>query len=37
MAPDQRPPRVVILGEIMLRLSKPGFSRFLQTRTFDVK
>lgn len=29
-------PSVVTFGEIMLRLSTPGFSRFLQTDTFDV-
>ena len=29
-------PSVVSFGEIMLRLSTPGFSRFLQTPTFDV-
>jgi len=29
-------PSVVTFGEIMLRLSTPGFSRFLQTSTFDV-
>ena len=27
---------VVTLGEIMLRLSTPGFQRFVQTNTFDV-
>ena len=27
---------VVTFGEIMLRLSTPGFSRFLQTDTFDA-
>ncbi|MEM1165744.1 MAG: sugar kinase [Planctomycetota bacterium] len=29
-------PRVVTFGEIMLRLSTPGFSRFLQAQSFDV-
>src|SRR4026207_215690 len=28
--------KVVTLGEIMLRLSKPDFKRFVQTDTFDV-
>ncbi|QDU72654.1 sugar kinase [Mucisphaera calidilacus] len=30
------PVRVVTFGEIMLRLSTPGFSRFLQTDRFDA-
>ncbi len=30
------PIKVVTLGEIMLRLSTPGFSRFVQTQNFDV-
>ncbi|MEM6326623.1 MAG: sugar kinase, partial [Bacteroidota bacterium] len=29
-------PTVVTFGEIMLRLSTPGFSRFRQARTFDL-
>jgi 2-dehydro-3-deoxygluconokinase len=29
-------PSVVTFGEIMLRLSTPGFSRFLQSQSFDV-
>jgi len=28
--------KVVCFGEIMLRLSPPGFQRFVQTRSFDV-
>lgn len=28
--------KIVTLGEIMLRLSTPGFSRFVQSDTFDV-
>ena len=28
--------RVITLGEIMLRLSTPGYSRFLQAQSFDV-
>lgn len=28
--------KVVTFGEIMLRLSTPGFSRFVQTQSFDV-
>ncbi len=28
--------KVVTMGEIMLRLSTPGYSRFLQTQQFDV-
>ena len=28
--------KVVTMGEIMLRLSTPGFSRFIQSDTFDV-
>jgi 2-dehydro-3-deoxygluconokinase len=28
--------KVVTIGEIMLRLSTPGFSRFVQTQEFDV-
>ncbi len=28
--------KVVTMGEIMLRLSTPGFSRFVQTQNFDV-
>ena len=28
--------KVVTFGEIMLRLSTPGFSRFVQTNLFDV-
>ena len=28
--------KVVTMGEIMLRLSTPGFSRFVQTQSFDV-
>ena len=28
--------KVVTMGEIMLRLSTPGFTRFLQTNTFDI-
>lgn len=28
--------KVVTMGEIMLRLSTPGFSRFVQTQQFDV-
>ncbi len=30
------PPKVVTFGEIMMRLSPPGFLRFGQARTFDV-
>ena len=30
------PPRVVTFGEIMLRLSTPGFQRFVQASAFDV-
>ncbi|MEO1128083.1 MAG: sugar kinase [Planctomycetota bacterium] len=29
-------PRIVTFGEIMLRLSTPGFSRILQSQSFDV-
>jgi 2-dehydro-3-deoxygluconokinase len=29
-------PRVVTFGEIMLRLSPPGFQRFVQAQSFDV-
>ncbi|MFC2084544.1 PfkB family carbohydrate kinase [Bacteroidota bacterium] len=29
-------PKIVTFGEIMLRLSTPGFSRFVQTQNFDV-
>lgn len=32
----RNPVKVVTLGEIMLRLSTPGFSRFVQTSSFDV-
>ncbi len=28
--------KVVTMGEIMLRLSTPGFSRFVQAQSFDV-
>ena len=28
--------KVVTLGEIMLRLSTPGFERFVQADSFDV-
>ena len=28
--------KVVTFGEIMLRLSTPGFTRFVQTQNFDV-
>ena len=28
--------KVVTLGEIMLRLSTPGFTRFVQSQSFDV-
>ena len=28
--------KVVTLGEIMLRLSTPGFERFVQSDSFDV-
>ncbi len=28
--------KVITFGEIMLRLSPPGYSRFVQTSTFDV-
>ena len=28
--------KIVTLGEIMLRLSTPGNSRFVQTDSFDV-
>ena len=28
--------KIVMLGEIMLRLSTPGFSRFVQAQSFDV-
>jgi 2-dehydro-3-deoxygluconokinase len=28
--------KVVTMGEIMLRLSTPGFTRFLQTNQFDI-
>ena len=28
--------RVITFGEIMLRLSPPGFQRFAQARSFDV-
>lgn len=30
------PKKVVTFGEIMLRLSTPGFSRFVQSKTFDI-
>ena len=30
------PKKVVTLGEIMLRLSTPGFTKFVQAQTFDV-
>jgi len=30
------PKQVVTFGEIMLRLSTPGFSRFVQSQTFDI-
>ncbi len=30
------PDKVVTMGEIMLRLSTPGYSRFIQTQNFDV-
>ena len=30
------PAKVVTMGEIMLRLSTPGFTRFVQTQSFDV-
>ena len=30
------PKQVVTFGEIMLRLSTPGFSRFVQSKTFDI-
>jgi len=33
---DKRHPKVVTFGEIMLRLSPPGFQRFTQARGFDV-
>ena len=29
-------PKIVTFGEIMLRLSTPGFSRFSQARSYDV-
>jgi len=28
--------KVVTFGEIMLRLSTPGFTRFVQSQNFDV-
>ena len=28
--------RIVTLGEIMLRLSTPGYERFMQAESFDV-
>ena len=28
--------KVVTMGEIMLRLSTPGFSRFVQAQQFDI-
>lgn len=28
--------KIVTLGEIMLRLSTPGQTRFIQTDTFDI-
>jgi 2-dehydro-3-deoxygluconokinase len=28
--------KVITIGEIMLRLSSPGFSRFIQSNSFDV-
>ena len=28
--------RVITFGEIMLRLSPPGFQRFAQAKSFDV-
>ncbi len=31
-----KPPQVVTFGEIMLRLSPPGYSRFSQAQQFDV-
>lgn len=27
---------IVTFGEIMLRLSPPGFQRFIQARSFDI-
>ena len=30
------PHRIITLGEIMLRLSTPGFERFINTRSYDV-
>jgi len=30
------PKKVVTLGEIMMRLSTPGFQRFEQSNSFDV-
>ena len=29
-------PKVVTFGEIMLRLSTPGFTRFVQTQNYDA-
>ena len=29
--------KIVTLGEVMMRLSTPGFSRFTQAETFDVR
>ena len=29
--------KIVTLGEIMLRLSPPGYERFLQASSFDVQ
>jgi 2-dehydro-3-deoxygluconokinase len=29
--------KIVTLGEIMLRLSTPGFERFTQTKSFDIE
>jgi len=28
--------KIVTMGEIMLRLSTPGHTRFVQTDTFDI-
>ena len=28
--------KIVTLGEIMLRLSPPGYERFLQANSFDI-
>ncbi|MEM7680831.1 MAG: sugar kinase [Planctomycetota bacterium] len=36
MSNPNRAPRVVTFGEIMLRLSTPGFTRFLQTQSYDA-